>query len=59
MLNHYKFASSYYFKYGIATPMLKSKKVRACLMEDSVFDQSIVGIFPKKIIRFTIYFSIA
>lgn len=40
--------SSYYFKYGIATPMLKSKKVRACLMEDSVFDQSIVGIFPKK-----------
>ncbi|MGV3205652.1 hypothetical protein HO483_07005 [Streptococcus suis] len=28
--------------------MLKSKKVRACLIEDSVFDQSIVGIFPKK-----------
>ena len=40
--------SDYYFKYGIATPMLKSKKVRACIMEDSVFDQSIVGIFPKK-----------
>lgn len=27
--------------------MLKSKKIKAALMENKVFDQSIVGIFPK------------
>ncbi|QTU82557.1 Eco57I restriction-modification methylase domain-containing protein [Carnobacteriaceae bacterium zg-C25] len=39
--------SDYYFKYGIATPMLKSKKIKATIMKNRVFDQSIVGIFPK------------
>lgn len=38
--------SSYYFRRGIALPMVKSSKIRATLMEGSVFDQSIVGIFP-------------
>ena len=39
--------SQFYFKTGIAIPMVKSSKIRATLMENRVFDQSIVGIFPK------------
>lgn len=39
--------SSYYFKLGIALPMVKSSKIRANLIENQVFDQSLVGIFPK------------
>ena len=39
--------SSFYFKTGIGIPMVKSRTVRAFLMADHVFDQSIVGIFPK------------
>ncbi|MGR6764236.1 Eco57I restriction-modification methylase domain-containing protein [Paenibacillus sp. T2-29] len=39
--------SGYYFKAGIALPMVKSSKIRANLLENQVFDQSIVGIFPK------------
>lgn len=38
--------SQYYFKKGIAIPMVKSKEIKATLMENRVFDQSIVGIFP-------------
>lgn len=39
--------SQFYFKTGIAIPMVKSREIRATLMEHRVFDQSIVGIFPK------------
>lgn len=39
--------SQYYFKSGIAMPMVKANTVKATLMYGSVFDQSIVGIFPK------------
>ena len=39
--------SKYYFKTGIAIPMVKSKTLKATLIQDRVFDQSIVGIFPK------------
>lgn len=39
--------SSFYFKTGIGIPMVKSSTIRAFLMENHVFDQSIVGIFPK------------
>lgn len=39
--------SQWYFKRGIGLPMVKSKKIRAALMEKTVFDQSIVGVFPK------------
>lgn len=39
--------SSFYFKTGVGIPMVKSSTVRAFLMKDQVFDQSIVGIFPK------------
>lgn len=39
--------SSFYFKKGIGIPMVKSSKIRGVLMEDRVFDQAVVGIFPK------------
>lgn len=39
--------SSFYFKSGIGIPMVKSNSIRAFLMQDYVFDQSIVGVFPK------------
>ncbi|MCH1906825.1 N-6 DNA methylase [Pasteurella multocida] len=38
--------TTYYFKTGIGIPMVKSKSIKAFLMEDRVFDQSIVGLFP-------------
>lgn len=38
----------YYFKKGIAVPMVKSKKIKANLIDNQVFDQSVVGIFPKE-----------
>lgn len=40
--------SSFYFKKGIGIPMVKSSCINAFLMENRVFDQSIVGIFPKQ-----------
>lgn len=39
--------SLFYFKTGIGIPMVKSSSIRAFLMQDRLFDQSIVGIFPK------------
>lgn len=39
--------SKYYFKKGIAIPMVKSREVRATVMDKRVFDQSVVGIFPR------------
>lgn len=39
--------SSYYFKKGIALPMVKSSRISATIMDNMVFDQSIVGVFPK------------
>lgn len=38
---------SFYFKTGVAIPMVKSSSIKAFLLENRVFDQSIVGIFPK------------
>ncbi len=37
----------FYFQRGIALPMVKSRRISATLMDNSVFDQSIVGVFPK------------
>lgn len=39
--------SSFYFQTGVAIPMVKSSNIKAFLIENRVFDQSIVGIFPK------------
>lgn len=38
--------SSYYFKKGLGIPMVKSKKINTFIIENKVFDQSVVGIFP-------------
>jgi len=52
-LNHYnndkkaRFQNSkYYFRNGIALPMVKSSKIKATVLQEMVFDQSIVGVFP-------------
>lgn len=37
----------YYFKYGVGVPMISSSSITASLIENKLFDQSIVGIFPK------------
>ncbi|WP_454944696.1 Eco57I restriction-modification methylase domain-containing protein [Capnocytophaga granulosa] len=39
--------SSFYFKNGIAIPMIRSSKLTAALINRRLFDQSIVGVFPK------------
>lgn len=39
--------SGFYFKKGIGIPMVKSRTIRAFLMENRIFDQAIVGIFPR------------
>ncbi|GAI76752.1 unnamed protein product [marine sediment metagenome] len=39
--------AQYYFKYGIGIPMVSSSQITAALIENKLFDQSIVGIFPK------------
>lgn len=36
----------YYFKFGVGVPMVSSSQVTAALIENKLFDQSIVGIFP-------------
>lgn len=38
--------SSYYFRPGVAVPMVRSTNLNAFYMQSAVFDQSIVGIFP-------------
>ncbi len=37
----------FYFKFGIGVPMISSSSITASLIENKIFDQSIVGIFPK------------
>lgn len=50
--------SEYYFKEGIAIPMIRSSKMTAALMESRLFDQSIVGVFPKdmKLLKYLLAF---
>lgn len=38
--------ASFYFKKGIGVPMVSSKSITAALIENRLFDQSIVGVFP-------------
>ncbi len=40
--------SQFYFRRGIGVPMVTSSRVNAFLLERRVFDQSVVGIFPKR-----------
>lgn len=37
----------YYFKFGVGVPMISSSSISASFIENKLFDQSIVGIFPK------------
>ncbi|GAG67773.1 unnamed protein product, partial [marine sediment metagenome] len=39
--------TQYYFKYAIGVPMVSSSQITAALIENKLFDQSIVGIFSK------------
>lgn len=38
--------SRYYFKQGIAIPMVSSTSITSSLLDNRLFDQSIVGVFP-------------
>ena len=38
----------FYFEFGIGVPMISSSSITASLIENKLFDQSIVGIFPKE-----------
>jgi len=39
--------SDYYFKFGVGIPMVSSSQITGALIENKLFDQSIVGVFPK------------
>lgn len=39
--------ADFYFRQGIAIPMVRSSQMTAALIEGRLFDQSIVGVFPK------------
>lgn len=41
--------SSFYFREGIAIPMVSSSRISASYINNSVFDQGVVGIFPHKL----------
>lgn len=38
--------ASYYFKSGLAVPMVTSRRLSASLLDGAVFDQGVVGVFP-------------
>ena len=42
----------FYFRRGIAAPMVTSNRLTASIMDQSIFDQGVVGIFPKKLQTF-------
>ncbi len=39
--------TKFYFRNGIGIPMIRSSKLSAALIDGRLFDQSIVGVFPK------------
>lgn len=41
--------SRFYFREGIALPMVTSGRLTASYMNNSVFDQGVVGVFPKDV----------
>lgn len=43
--------SSFYFRKGIAVPMVSSSSITGALINNRLFDQSIVGIFPKQLVH--------
>jgi len=41
--------SKFYFRPGIGVPMVSSGRITASLLDNRLFDQSIVGIFPRNV----------
>lgn len=39
--------ADFYFKQGIAIPMIRSTHMTAALIDNRLFDQSVVGVFPR------------
>lgn len=39
--------TQFYFRRGIGVPMVSGKGIRACLLNGELFDQAIVGVFPR------------
>lgn len=39
--------ADFYFRRGISVPMVSTRRISAAIMENAVFDQGVVGIFPK------------
>jgi adenine-specific DNA-methyltransferase len=50
--------AAFYFRRGLAVPMVTSGRLSASLFERSIFDQGVVGVFPKntKITEFLLVF---
>ncbi len=48
--------SQFYFRQGIAVPMVSSSAITAALINNRLFDQSIVGIFPKEDYQFLLMY---
>ena len=46
----------YYFHQGIGVPMVSSSSITGSLIDGRLFDQSIVGVFPKKKYQYLTYF---
>lgn len=40
--------ADFYFRRGISVPMVSTRRISAAIMENAVFDQGVVGIFPKE-----------
>lgn len=40
--------ASFYFRRGISVPMVSTRRISAAIMENAVFDQGVVGIFPNE-----------
>ena len=38
--------SKFYFRQGLSVPMVSTSRISAALMQDAVFDQGVVGVFP-------------
>lgn len=39
--------SAFYFREGISVPMVTTARISAAMMENAVFDQGVVGVFPR------------
>lgn len=39
--------SAFYFKPGLAVPMVTTRRISASLLHQAVFDQGVVGVFPR------------